>query len=78
MRSDQSLLAQEQTDNKRLFPVGEDVETIIVQLEIMKVSDIRKYSWYSLFRLLPQQLPFFVCLFVCLFFDSVHCVCARC
>ena len=56
MQSDQSLLSQEQTDNKRLFPVGEDVETIIVQLEIMKVSlgvdarancDIVKFPEYS-------------------------------
>ena len=37
IRHDQRLLAQEQTENKRLFPVGEDVETIILHLEIIKV-----------------------------------------
>jgi hypothetical protein len=37
VRLDQRLLAQEQTENKRLFPVGEDIETIILHLEIIKV-----------------------------------------
>ena len=34
---DKRNLAQERAENKRLFPVGEDVDTIIMQLEIIKV-----------------------------------------
>lgn len=39
VRNDQRLLAQEQTANKRLFPVGVDVDTIILQLDIIKETE---------------------------------------
>lgn len=38
VRCDRNLLAQEQTENRRLFPVGSDDETILMQLEIIKVN----------------------------------------
>ncbi|XP_028414728.1 nuclear anchorage protein 1-like isoform X2 [Dendronephthya gigantea] len=55
VRSDQSDLAQEQTEYKRLLPLRDDVDTIILHLEIIKQSEDRFYKNEKKFKESQKQ-----------------------